>query len=77
MERAEAQRLRDRLAAEHPDRGTHSFILSERSGQWTVAKVAIPPGAEPGSASSPRPEPLHEHNTGRLPGGISPWTAGG
>jgi hypothetical protein len=78
MERSQAERLRDRLTAEHPDRATHSFILSEQDGEWKVAKVAVPPtGNAAGTPTSPEPEPLHGHNTGVLPGGISPWTAGG
>ncbi len=69
MERAEAEQLRDRMTAEHPDRTTHSFILSERDGEWTVAKVALPPGARPSGTLSERP-PVHDHTQTDLPGYI-------
>lgn len=78
MTRPEAEQIRDRLSATHPDRTTHSFILSERDGEWTVAKVALPPSANPGSGvpTSKEPSTLHEHEDGRLPGGIPNWTGG-
>ena len=66
------------MNAEHPDRETHSFILSERDGVWTVAKVALPPipvaGRRPGGPNAPAP--LHDHNGPRLPGGLPNWSAG-
>lgn len=76
MERAEAEQLRDRLTTEHPDRETHSFILSERNGEWTVAKVALPPGSAAGTTTAPASTPLHDHDAGKLPGGLPPWSAG-
>ncbi len=77
MDRSQAEQLRDRLATEHPDRATHSFILSEQDGEWKVAKVAVPPGSAPATTSSPEREPLHDHGPGMMPGGVSPWAAGG
>ncbi len=77
MTRSEAEQERAELAAGHPDRATHSFILSERDGDWTVAKVALPPslaaGATPGEPGTA--EPLHDHSGTRLPGGIPNWSA--
>ncbi|HKJ35519.1 MAG TPA: hypothetical protein VKA36_03030 [Solirubrobacterales bacterium] len=77
MERSEAESLRDQMTAEHPDRATHSFILSERDGDWTVAKVALPPASDaadtPGVAG---PAPVHSHDAGKLPGGVPPGAAG-
>jgi hypothetical protein len=77
MERPEAEALRAELAAGHPDRATHSFILCERDGDWSVAKVAVPPGAAgvaPGMAGGP--QPVHDHGPGDLPGGLPPHSAG-
>lgn len=66
------------MSAEHPDRETHSFILSERDGVWTVAKVALPPGSggPPRPAVPGAPKPLHDHDGTRLPGGVPNWSAG-
>lgn len=64
------------MSAEHPDRDTHSFILSERDGVWTVAKVALPPtSGGPPHPTVPGQEPLHDHDGTRLPGGV-PHSAG-
>lgn len=65
------------MSAEHPDRETHSFILSECDGVWTVAKVALPPGSggPPNSTVPGAREPLHDHDGTRLPGGF-PHSAG-
>jgi hypothetical protein len=76
MERSEAEQLRDRMSSEHPDRETHTFILSERDGDWTVAKVALPPAGEGGGPGVARPTPLHPHDDGKLPGGLPPGAAG-
>lgn len=76
MERTEAEDLRDRMSSEHPDRETHSFILSERDGEWTVAKVALPPADAAGAPGVAGSTPLHSHDAGKLPGGIPPWSAG-
>jgi hypothetical protein len=77
MERSQAEQLRDRLSAEHPDRATHSFILSEQDGEWKVAKVAVPPASAARTTTTPDREPLHDHGTQIMPGGVSPWAAGG
>jgi len=76
MERAEAEQLRDRLSAEHPDRETHSFILSERDGEWTVAKVALPPTMGLTDTALAARQPVHDHEPTSLPGGIKPDAAG-
>lgn len=77
MTREEAEQLRTRLTAEHPDRATHSFILSEHDDDWTVAKVALPPGPEAATAPTDgAPSPLHDHAPGSLPGGLPNWSAG-
>jgi hypothetical protein len=77
MTRKEAEQLRTRLSAEHPDRETHSFILSERNDVWTVAKVALPPTAEASATpSEASPSPLHDRAPGRLPAGLPNWSAG-
>ena len=75
MERAEAEQLKARLAAEHPDRNTHSFILSERDGEWTVAKVALPPALESGTGQA-KPQPAHDHEPTALPGSLPNNAAG-
>lgn len=78
MERPEAEKLREELSAGHPDRETHSFILCERDGDWSVAKVAVPPASggpsTPGTAAGR--QPLHDHNPSDLPGALPPNAAG-
>ena len=76
MERSEAEQLRDRMAAEHPDRETHSFILSERDGVWTVAKVALPPALGASGSELSGPQPLHDHDPSSLPGRLPNNAAG-
>jgi hypothetical protein len=76
MERAEAEQLRDRMSAEHPDRATHSFIVSERDGEWTVAKVALPPAIGLTDSALAQRQPVHDHEPTDLPGGINPGAAG-
>ncbi len=76
MERSEAEQMRDRLAAEHPDRETHSFILSESDGIWTVAKVALPPALGPAGAELSGPQPVHDHDPSSLPGRLPNNSAG-
>ena len=76
MERAEAEQLRAKLAAEHPDRATHSFILTERDGDWTVAKVALPPGLDVAGTLTNAPQATHDHEPNTLPGGVNPNAAG-
>lgn len=78
MTREEAERLRDRLAREHPDRETHSFLLSAEGEQWTVAKVALPPSAGTSVPGQPGGrQPLHGHDSTRMPGGVPNWTGPG
>ena len=44
MTEAEAREACARLAAEHPDRGTHQWRPRQASdGTWTVVKIALPP----------------------------------
>lgn len=78
MERSEAEKVRSRMAAEHPDRATHSFVLSERDDEWTVAKVALPPGlaGDAGPRVGDQPEPLRSRD-GDRPRGRLPGRAGG
>jgi hypothetical protein len=46
MTRAEAERERDRLTRDHPDRATHGWMAhSDAAGDWSVVKVSLPPGA--------------------------------
>jgi len=36
------------LAREHPDRKTHQWIpVPSKDGNWSIAKINIPPAAEP------------------------------
>jgi hypothetical protein len=45
MDRAAAEDRARRLAAEHPDRGTHRWVAREASeGAWEVVKLKMPPG---------------------------------
>ncbi len=66
------------MSAEHPDRHTHSFILSERDGVWTVAKLALPPASAGGPLAGPAGagRPPRDHDVLRLQGGIPNWSAG-
>lgn len=45
MERAQAEALAERLAREHPDRETHSWLVRRADAGWQVAKVAVPSAA--------------------------------
>jgi hypothetical protein len=77
MTRSEAEQLRGRLLNEHPDRATHSFILSERDGVWAVAKVAlVPAGAGLAGTGPASPQPLRA-DASKGPGGLPNWIAGG
>jgi hypothetical protein len=63
MNRADAQDLCERLAREHPERATHTWIAREGAdGDWQVLKVAIPgrrrePLAETTEAKPAPPQP--------------------
>lgn len=58
MTRDEAQAECRRLAAEHPDRATHSWLAREGAdGEWTVVKVGAI-GARPlGTRQEAKPRP--------------------
>ncbi len=46
MTRDEATAAARKLGSEHPDRATHRWMPREgEGGEWTVVKVAMPPGA--------------------------------
>jgi hypothetical protein len=46
MTRDEAERERDRLTREHPDRATHRWMArADDAGDWSVVKVGMPPGS--------------------------------
>jgi hypothetical protein len=48
MTREQAEARCARLAAEDPDRETHRFIPRDNGdGTWSVAKVGLPPTADP------------------------------
>lgn len=73
MKREDAEQLRDKLRATHPDRETHTFMLNDEMGEWTVAKVALPPAPDPQTApaSKPSPEDRPDHYAeANLPGGV-------
>lgn len=80
MQRPEAERLRAQLSSEHPDRATHSFVLSERDGEWQVAKVALPPTAK--ATGTPTVDPSLEPARGTGEGSeppvrrATPWGIG-
>lgn len=58
MTRDEAQAECRRLAAEHPDRATHSWLAREDAdGDWTVVKIGAV-GARPlGTRQESKPRP--------------------
>jgi hypothetical protein len=58
MTRADALSECRRLAAEDPDRATHSWIPRELpDGRWTVAKLGVPPRAPMATAQEAKPRP--------------------
>lgn len=60
MTRDEADQERDRLAQEHPDRATHSWMTrTDDAGNWSVVKIGIPPSA--------RVDPVKETTESRPP----------
>ncbi len=80
MTREDAERECERLAAESPDRATHTWIAFERGGEWEVAKLDVPPvdreghtetraDEKPATGDDPRP------STWRDLGG--PWVGPG
>jgi len=47
-----------RLATEHPDRATHSWLPRELAdGDWTVVKVAVPSARPLATAQEAKPRP--------------------
>jgi hypothetical protein len=56
MDREQAQRERDRMAAEHPE--ATWLVAEEQPGDWAVVKVGLTPADAPeGSATEARPKP--------------------
>jgi hypothetical protein len=72
MTREEAERRCSELALGHPERVTHRWIPREMPpGEWSVIKIAIPPGAtadELTASQEERPRP----STPEDPRGSSP-----
>ena len=62
MNRAEAQRERDRMAEEHPD---STWLTAEQEpGEWSVVKVGLKPAAvDRGEAVESRPRPPQPNDT--------------
>lgn len=47
MTREEAEALRDRYAAEHPDRAKAQWRTTEQAdGSWAVVRISLPPSQE-------------------------------
>jgi hypothetical protein len=58
MTREEALAECRRLAAEHPDRGTHSWLPRElEGGEWSVARVGVPGQGPLATAQEAKPRP--------------------
>jgi hypothetical protein len=61
VNRDEAERLCIKLAREHPNRGTHSWVPREEAdGGWSVIRIAFPPPKDPGALAATteeRPKP--------------------
>jgi hypothetical protein len=60
MTRAEAERLAERLAREHPDRHAYTWLpRQDESADWSVVKIARPGGEaqplKPVVEARPRP----------------------
>jgi hypothetical protein len=78
MDREQAERERERLAAEHPE--ATWLIAEQKPGEWAVVKVGLtPPDGPEASATEARPKPdyaedarnISERNRG------GNWVAGG
>jgi hypothetical protein len=78
--RADAEEQRERLAHEHPERSTHTWLLRQNGDDWSVVKVPRLPGAsahpltasvaaESRPAQADDPRPANERN-------IPPFGAG-
>lgn len=60
MTREEAIAEAARLAREHPDRATHSWLPRElASGEWAVAKVGVPGRGPIVNVQEAKPRPPH------------------
>ena len=60
MTREEAIAEAARLAHEHPDRATHSWLPKEIApGQWAVAKVGVPGRGPIVNVQEAKPRPPH------------------
>jgi hypothetical protein len=58
MTRDEALAETRRLAEEHPDRATHSWIARETGdGDWTVVKLSVPAAKPTGTIQESKPRP--------------------
>jgi hypothetical protein len=58
MTRDEAKAECSRLALEHPDRATHSWLPREGApGEWSVVKVGIPGSRPLGTMQEAKPKP--------------------
>ena len=58
MTRNEAIAECSRLALEHPDRATHSWLPREAApGEWAVVRVGIPGSRPLGTTQEARPRP--------------------
>jgi hypothetical protein len=60
MTREEAIAEAARLAREHPDRATHSWLPRELApGEWAVAKVGVPGRGPIVNVQEAKPRPPH------------------
>jgi hypothetical protein len=58
MTRDEAISECSRLAREHPDRATHSWLPRELApGEWAVVRVGVPHAAALGTTQESKPRP--------------------
>lgn len=81
MTREEASAAAERLNAGHPERDRFRWAAHEAEGAaWDVARIALPKPLvrERFVTSSPgKQTPPPDRHPGELPGGVSPWAAGG
>jgi hypothetical protein len=79
MTEAEARAYCDRLAAEHPDRHTHTWVATRRGEEWVVAKIGVPPPAKttPETRADERPPtPEDPQSESPLLGPMRNWHLG-
>jgi hypothetical protein len=82
MTRADAERLCERLALEHPDRGSHGWLPQQQpDGEWVVVKFPLPEGSPAGEPrttieAKPRP-PQSDDAPAWRSGNVPPYVAGG